>query len=68
MLEQYHTFPHLQRLIAAVQHGLPLHGAELLARWRERAAAHPDERARRVVREYLAAGLRLDPTPPRRTR
>ncbi|HEV2126282.1 MAG TPA: hypothetical protein VGW38_26295, partial [Chloroflexota bacterium] len=52
----YDIAPEKQRLIAAVQHGLPLYGATLLEHWQARAAAYPDELARRMVREYLWLG------------
>ena len=32
--------------------GVPLHGAETIARWRERALAYPDELRRRVVEHH----------------
>jgi predicted nucleotidyltransferase len=43
-----------QLLIAAVQHALPLHGADLAARWRAKAAAYPDELSRAMVAQHLA--------------
>src|SRR5262245_8487076 len=41
-----------QLVIAAIQHGEPLHGAELVERWRARAAAYPDALAQAMVAEY----------------
>jgi len=32
-----------QKLLSGLVEGLPLHGGELLARWRERVSAYPDE-------------------------
>jgi hypothetical protein len=42
-----------QLLIAAVQHGQPLYGAELVAGWRVHAAAYPDALARAMVAQHL---------------
>lgn len=42
------------KLMMGLLHGLPLHGDELLRRWRERAAAYPDELARRTIEKHLA--------------
>jgi predicted nucleotidyltransferase len=42
------------KLAMGLLHGLPLHGDELLRRWRERAAAYPDELARRTIEKHLA--------------
>lgn len=61
VLERFDTDPHKQRLLGALVEGVPLHGADRLEEWRARAAAYPDELARRVVPDYLAAGLRFNP-------
>ncbi|MFL5801128.1 MAG: hypothetical protein ACJ8CR_05225, partial [Roseiflexaceae bacterium] len=42
-----------QLLIAAIQHGVPLHGAELVERWRAKAATYPDTLVRAMVAQYL---------------
>lgn len=42
-----------QLLIAAVQHGQPLHGADLAERWRRHAAAYPDALVRAMVAQHL---------------
>jgi predicted nucleotidyltransferase len=42
-----------QLLIAAIQHGLPLHGHALVERWRDRAAAYPDALVHATVARYL---------------
>jgi hypothetical protein len=52
-LERADTTVDPQLLIAAIQHGVPLHGAELAERWRTRAAAYPDTLVRAMVAEYL---------------
>jgi len=43
-----------QLLIAAVQHGQPVAGAPLVARWRAKAADYPDALARQIVAESLS--------------
>jgi hypothetical protein len=45
-----------QVFVAAVRDGVPLHGGALLAGWKVRAAAYPDELARAMVAEHLAFG------------
>jgi hypothetical protein len=56
VVERYDVEERKHRLIGAVVRGRPLHGEELLARWRARAENHPLELARRVVRENLWLG------------
>jgi hypothetical protein len=43
-----------QLLIAALQHGAPMHGADRVERWRAKAAAYPDGLARTMVAEHLS--------------
>jgi len=42
-----------QLLIAAIQHGLPLHGHAVVEHWRARAAIYPDALVRAMVAQYL---------------
>lgn len=42
------------KVLMGLLHGLPLHGGELLERWRDRATAYPDELARRMIEKHLA--------------
>lgn len=42
------------KLVMGLLHGLPMHGDELLRRWRERVAAYPEGLARRTVEKHLA--------------
>src|SRR5262245_8949181 len=44
--------PEYQVRITAIQHGRPLHGAELIERWRARAAVYPEALAHAMVAEY----------------
>jgi len=53
-IEGADTEPEYQVRITALQHGQPLHGAELIERWRARAAAYPEALARAMVSEHLA--------------
>jgi predicted nucleotidyltransferase len=39
--------------ITAIQHGQALYGADLIERWRARAASYPDALARAMVAQYL---------------
>jgi hypothetical protein len=48
------TEPECQVRITAIQHGRPLHGAELIERWRARAAVYPDLLAHAMLAEYCA--------------
>ena len=43
-------------LVSTVRHGLVLHGAALLARWRVSADAYPDALARAMVEQHLVFG------------
>ena len=45
-----------QILVSTVRHGIPLHGAALLAAWRARTVAYPDGLARAMVEQHLALG------------
>jgi hypothetical protein len=54
MVDRADTEVEKQLLIAAVQHGLPLHGAELTERWRTKAAAYPDALVHAMVAQHLA--------------
>jgi hypothetical protein len=42
----------MQKLLSGLVEGRPLHGEELLARWRERAAAYPDELRRAGIEHH----------------
>jgi hypothetical protein len=44
--------PEYQVRITAIQHGRPLHGAELIERWRAQTAVYPDALAYAMVAEY----------------
>jgi predicted nucleotidyltransferase len=44
--------PEYQVRITAIQHGRPLYGAELIERWRVRAAVYPEALAHAMVAEY----------------
>jgi hypothetical protein len=46
------TEPEYQVRITAIQQGRPLHGAELIERWRARTAVYPDALAHAMVAEY----------------
>lgn len=54
VVEQASTDPGRHVLIAAVQDGVPLHGHELVAHWRTRAASYPDRLAFAMVAHHLA--------------
>jgi hypothetical protein len=54
VVERADTEAEKQMIIAAIQDGRTLYGAELIDRWRERAAAYPDALARAMVAEHLA--------------
>jgi hypothetical protein len=43
-----------QEIIAAMQHGVPLHGAPLIEAWQASAARYPEALARAMVRKHLA--------------
>jgi len=43
----------LQKALAGLLGGVPLHGESLIRRWQERAAAYPDGLARAMVERYL---------------
>lgn len=55
-----------QELVFAIQHRLPLHGAELLQRWRAKANAYPKELATAVpsAKDGAACCLRRFPNVP----
>ena len=42
------------KLAMGLLHGLPMHGEEVILRWRRRAADYPDALARRVIEKHLA--------------
>lgn|SRR5262249_13299055 len=46
------TEPEYQVRITAIQHGRPLHGAELIEHWRARTATYPEALAHAMVAEY----------------
>lgn len=41
-----------QKLLSGLLEGLPLHGEELLARWRDRVAAYPDALRRSAIEQH----------------
>jgi hypothetical protein len=43
----------MQKALSGTLIGIPLYGDELIARWKERAAAYPDELAAEMVRTHL---------------
>jgi hypothetical protein len=45
--------PEYQVRITAIQHGRPLHGAELIERWRAKVAVYPEALAHAMVAEHL---------------
>jgi hypothetical protein len=47
------TNPEYQVRITAIQHGQPLYGAELIERWRAKAASYPEALAHAMVAEYI---------------
>ena len=53
VVDRASTDPGRHVLIAAVQDGVPLHGHELVARWRARAASYPDRLACAMVAHHL---------------
>lgn len=55
VVAQLDTAGHKQLRLAALQIAIPLHGEDLLRRWRDRIA-YPDELARRRVQEQIAFG------------
>jgi hypothetical protein len=46
--------PENQVRITAIQHGQPLHGADLIERWRARVATYPEALAQAMLAEYCA--------------
>lgn len=50
VLVRHDPDPLKQNTIAGIRNGIALHGHELVAQWRERAAPYPDELATAVVR------------------
>jgi hypothetical protein len=46
--------PEYQVRITAILHGQPLYGADLIERWRAKAAVYPDVLAHAMVTEYLS--------------
>lgn len=55
-LERYDTGLEKQELLSAIQHGVPLHGEDLLGFWKLRTESYPDELARRIIRENIYFG------------
>jgi len=53
VLERHEPDPGKQLLLAAVLEGVPLHGRELVERWRATAATYPDELVRAVVGAHV---------------
>jgi hypothetical protein len=53
VLDEYSTAPLPQMRLYSLQHAIPLVGAELVERWRTRAAAYPTALAHAMLRENL---------------
>jgi hypothetical protein len=53
VLEDADTTEERQTLLWVAQRGIPLHGTELLARWKERAAHYPPALAQAMVEKHL---------------
>jgi hypothetical protein len=53
VLDEYSTAPLPQMRLYSLQHAIPLIGAQLVKRWRARAAAYPDALAHAMLREHL---------------
>jgi hypothetical protein len=51
--ERANTEPEYQVRITAIQHGRPLHGADLLERWRAQTAAYPEALAHAMIGQHL---------------
>jgi Domain of unknown function (DUF4037) len=52
-IERADTEPEYQVRITALQHGQPLHGAELIERWRAKIAPYPEALAQAMVAQHL---------------
>jgi hypothetical protein len=53
VVERANTEPEYQVRITAIQHGRPLHGAELIERWRAQTAAYPEALAHAMIAQHL---------------
>lgn len=53
VLERFELAPDKHNFLSVLQHAIPLHGSELLERWRDRVAVYPDELARRMVAAHV---------------
>jgi hypothetical protein len=51
--ERANTEPEYQVRITAIQHGRPLHGADLIERWRAQTAAYPEALAHAMIGQHL---------------
>ena len=56
VLDRYDTSLDNLALVAAVQNGIPLHGADLLHMWQAKIAAYPKELAIKIIQENLWFG------------
>jgi predicted nucleotidyltransferase len=53
VLEQFDTSTTAQKAMEGLLRGIPLHGAELIEQWRDRARSYPDGLARAMVQANL---------------
>jgi hypothetical protein len=53
VIDHYDPAVEKQRLLASIQHGLPLHGASLIEAWQLRAASYPPQLAQAMIRQNL---------------
>ena len=56
LIDDLDTDPQKYELAAAVRHGEPLYGHDLLRRWQEKAASFPDRLAVKLVQQNLWLG------------
>jgi hypothetical protein len=54
VLDDLDTDDERQQLVWVARHGIPLHGTERLARWKERAARYPEALAHAMVARHLS--------------
>jgi hypothetical protein len=53
VLEELDVTSPLQKALAGLLHGIPLHGEPLIRSWQEKAAAYPDRLARAMIEKHL---------------
>lgn len=56
VIDHYDTSLDKQVLISAIQHGIPLYGAEVLQTWQAKANAYPNQLAIKMIQENLWFG------------